>query len=152
MPLTNAQKQQRWRERHVVVLSAPAEDIASKLIASDDLYKLHTIAAIVNAHLKDHPCPRCEGTGIFQLQQSPSCGAGRRSAKDRPLKTSEPFPCLTCRPAEYFIASGGELRAQGRYVEAIAAAAKIWNWWSVGDTMLAWRVSTKQAQQALDKA
>ncbi len=161
MPVTNAEKQARWRERHVVVLSTLAQDIADKLIATGDLYKLHTIAALLNGHLKDHPCPTCNGSGTRHLQESLPCGAGthhvyvgglRRRAKNKPLKISKPFPCPTCRPAEYFVASGGELRNQGRYVEAIQAAWDIWDYWSAGDTLVAWDVSSKEAQAALAKA
>jgi len=159
MSLTNAERQTRWRERHVAVLSSPAQDIVGKLIATNDLYKLHTIAALLNEHLKDHPCPRCNGKGIYQLVESPTCDAGqvhvgnlRRRPKNKPPKISKPFPCPTCRPSEYFVASGGQLRIEDRYVEAIQAACEIWAWWSVGDTLLAWGVSLKEAQAALDKA
>ena len=159
MPFTNAQKQARWRDRNMIVLSASAEQIASKLTATDDLHKLHKLAALLNHHLKDRPCPTCIGKGVFQLEESPPCNAGqvhigslRRRAKNKPLEISKPFPCPTCRPAEYFIASGGELRAQGRYVEAIQAAWEIWNYWSAGDTLIAWGVSLKDAQAELDKA
>ena len=52
MPLTNAQKQARWRERNVITLSAPAEEIADKLTATADPGKLHKLAALLNHHLK----------------------------------------------------------------------------------------------------
>jgi hypothetical protein len=150
MPFTNAQKQARWRDRNMIVLSASAEQIASKLTATDGLDKLHKLAALLNQHLKDRPCPTCNGKGVSRLQTSPPCN-GRR-AKNKPPAVSPPFPCPTCRPAEYFVASGGELRAQGRYVEAIQAASEIWNYWSVGDTLIAWGVPLKEAQAALGKA
>ena len=50
-PLTNAQRQARWRERNVVVLTADARDIAARLIAMEET-KLRKVAAVVNGHLK----------------------------------------------------------------------------------------------------
>jgi hypothetical protein len=153
MPLTNAEKQARWRDRNMIVLSASAEHIASKLTATDDLHKLHKLAALLNHHLKDQSCPTCNGKGLYRMQRWPSCSVSRkRRAEPRPLETTDPFPCPTCRPAEYFIASGGELRNQGRHVEAIIAALKVMDNWSIGDAMLAWGVSPKEAQAALDEA
>ena len=52
MPLTNAQKQERWRTRNQVVLTDPAKRIAAKLIAMDDEDKLRKIANYVNDHLR----------------------------------------------------------------------------------------------------
>ena len=51
MPLTNAQKQERWRTRNQVVLTDPAKRIAAKLIAMDDEAKLRKISSYVNDHL-----------------------------------------------------------------------------------------------------
>jgi hypothetical protein len=45
MPLTNAQKQERWRTRNQVVLTDPAKRIAAKLIAMDDEAKLRNISS-----------------------------------------------------------------------------------------------------------
>ena len=53
MPLTNAQKQERWRTRNQVVLTDPAKRIAAKLIAMDDEAKLRKIASYVNDHLNE---------------------------------------------------------------------------------------------------
>ena len=53
MPLTNAQKQERWRTRNQVVLTDPAKRIAAKLIAMDDEDKLRKIANYVNDHLNE---------------------------------------------------------------------------------------------------
>ena len=49
--LTNAQKQQRWRERNQIVLKDPARRIAAKLIAMDDEEKLRKIAFHINDYL-----------------------------------------------------------------------------------------------------
>ena len=54
MALSNAQKQARWRERNVAVLTTDAREIASQLIAMEDQAKLKKIAAYINDHLK-HP-------------------------------------------------------------------------------------------------
>jgi hypothetical protein len=54
VPLTNAQKQDRYRERHQVLLTARAEEIAEKLIEMADQAKLRKIARLVNDHLT-HP-------------------------------------------------------------------------------------------------
>ena len=53
MPLTNAQKQERWRERNQVVLTEPAKRIAAKLIAMDDEEKLRKVAFYINDHLNE---------------------------------------------------------------------------------------------------
>ena len=53
MPLTNAQKQERWRTRNQVVLTDPAKRIAAKLIAMDDEDKLRKIAFYINGHLNE---------------------------------------------------------------------------------------------------
>ena len=61
MPLTNAekqqrnaQKQQRWRDRNVVVLTGRAAAIAERLIEMSDQKKLKKVAAFINDHLR-HP-------------------------------------------------------------------------------------------------
>ena len=51
MPLTNAQKQERWRTRNQVVLTDPAKRIAAKLIAMDDEDKLRKVASYINDYL-----------------------------------------------------------------------------------------------------
>jgi hypothetical protein len=48
MPLTNAQKQERWRKRNQVVLTDSAKRIAAKLIAMPDEDKLRRVANYVN--------------------------------------------------------------------------------------------------------
>ena len=53
VPLTNAQKQERWRKRNQVVLTDSAKRIAAKLIAMDDEAKLRKIASYVNDHLNE---------------------------------------------------------------------------------------------------
>ena len=53
MPLTNAQKQERWRTRNQVVLTDPAKRIAAKLIAMDNQAKLRKISSYVNDHLNE---------------------------------------------------------------------------------------------------
>jgi hypothetical protein len=53
MPLTNAEKQQRWRDRNVIVLTAAANDIATKLIEMEDQPKLRKVAKFINDHLKN---------------------------------------------------------------------------------------------------
>ena len=53
MPLTNAEKQQRWRDRNVIVLTATAREIAEKLIEMDDQPKLRKVARFINDHLKN---------------------------------------------------------------------------------------------------
>jgi predicted secreted protein len=52
MGLTNAQKQQRWRDRNVVVLTGNAATIAERLIEMSDHKKLKKIAAFINDHLR----------------------------------------------------------------------------------------------------
>jgi hypothetical protein len=54
MALTNAEKQRRWRERNVVVLTEDAASIAEKLIDMSDQRKLKKIAGYVTDHLR-HP-------------------------------------------------------------------------------------------------
>jgi hypothetical protein len=54
MALTNAEKQARWRERNIVKLTDPANEIAAQLIGMDDQAKLRKIAKFINDHLK-HP-------------------------------------------------------------------------------------------------
>jgi hypothetical protein len=54
MPLSNAEKQRRWRERNVVVLTADAREIAGMLIDMADQGKLKKIARFINDHLR-HP-------------------------------------------------------------------------------------------------
>jgi hypothetical protein len=55
MALTNAQKQARWRERNVIALTAPAQEIAEKLLAMDR-DRLVTILDCINAFMKE-PLP-----------------------------------------------------------------------------------------------
>ena len=51
MALSNAQKQERWRERNQIVLTDPAKRIAAKLIAMDDEDKLRKVASYINDYL-----------------------------------------------------------------------------------------------------
>jgi hypothetical protein len=51
MPLTNAQKQARWRERNQVVLTEDARAIARKLILMERK-KLRAVVTRVNRYLK----------------------------------------------------------------------------------------------------
>ena len=43
MPLTNAEKQQRFRKRNVLILTGSAEDIARKLTGIPDQNKLRNV-------------------------------------------------------------------------------------------------------------
>jgi hypothetical protein len=51
MPLTNAEKQERWRKRNQLVLTAPAAAIARQLAAMADQNKLYEIARRIDEHL-----------------------------------------------------------------------------------------------------
>jgi hypothetical protein len=53
MPLTNAQKQRRFRDRNVIVLTDRAEDIAEKPMDMEDQKKLRKIAKLIGNHLKN---------------------------------------------------------------------------------------------------
>ena len=50
-PLSNAERQARWRERNLNKLTDSATDIAERLIAMDET-KLREVAKSVNDHLK----------------------------------------------------------------------------------------------------
>src|SRR5262249_38939060 len=50
----NAEKQRRYRDRNVVVLTGDAATIAEQLIGMSDQKKLGKIAAFINDHLR-HP-------------------------------------------------------------------------------------------------
>jgi hypothetical protein len=52
MALTNAERQQRWRVRKVVVLTDEIEDIANKLIFGLERRKLRTLVTRINKHLR----------------------------------------------------------------------------------------------------
>jgi len=61
MPLSNAEKQRRWRKRNVVVLTHNADDIAAQLIGMPDQEelrevgkKLRKVASFIDDHLR-HP-------------------------------------------------------------------------------------------------
>jgi hypothetical protein len=54
MAISNAEKQARFRDRNVVLLTADARDIAAKLIEMGDQAKLRKVARLVNDHLR-HP-------------------------------------------------------------------------------------------------
>ena len=53
MALTNAEKQRRFRDRNVIVLTDRAEEIAEKLIDMEDQAKLRKVARLVGNHLKN---------------------------------------------------------------------------------------------------
>jgi hypothetical protein len=144
MPLTNAEKQARWRERNVAVLTDQAEAIAEKLIGMDQT-KLRKVSELISHHFKNRPCEKCKGSGLYG-QRGFKCGG------KNPVCETGPLPCPECRPLEYFEVSGGELRNQRRYAEAIQAAMRCMDNWSAGDTLLAWGVSLKEAQAAIREA
>jgi hypothetical protein len=145
MALTNAEKQERWRARHQLVLTDSAEGIADRLMAMEDRAKLRKVWALVRARLKDLPCEKCKGSGLYG-QRAFKCGG------KNPVCETGRFPCPECRPLEYFEASGGELRNEGRYAEAIQAAMSCMDDFAAGDTLLAWGVSLKEAQAAIREA
>ena len=91
MALTNAEKQARWRNRHMVVLTEDAATIAEKLIDMADQAKLKRIAKYVNDHLKHPdrgPMERAVALGMTgytrrarrptEPQHSAQAGAGRK--------------------------------------------------------------------------
>jgi hypothetical protein len=51
MGLSNLERQQRWQARQLVKLTAPAKEVADKLIGMADQDKLRAVAKLVNAHL-----------------------------------------------------------------------------------------------------
>src|SRR5512133_2476185 len=51
MPLTNAEKQQRWRERNQIVLTGEIDDIAATLIAGLERVALRKLVTRINKHL-----------------------------------------------------------------------------------------------------
>ena len=52
MPLTNAEKQKRFRKRNVLILTGSAEDIAKKLIGMADPDKLRKVYRLLGKHVK----------------------------------------------------------------------------------------------------
>jgi hypothetical protein len=139
MALTNAEKQARWRDRNMVVLTERAELIAKKLIEAMDERELRQVSALIADHLKDRPCELCNGSGLRRMKGWANCTSKK-------CDTSPAFPCPDCRPAEYFVASGGELRNQGRYAEAFDAAMKVMDYWSAGDTLVKWQPDPRQVR------
>jgi hypothetical protein len=53
MPLSNAEKQRRFRERNLVVLTERAEEIAEKLMDMPNQNKLRKISRLINNHLRN---------------------------------------------------------------------------------------------------
>ena len=51
MPLSNAEKQARWRKRNVIVLTAGPFEIVQRLVAMEDQVTLRLIVALLNKHL-----------------------------------------------------------------------------------------------------
>ena len=93
MGLTNAQKQQRWRDRNVVVLTGRAATIAEQLIGMSDQKKLRKIAAFINDHLR-HP-ERTPHELAIALGQAGICGLNgplSKTAAIAKLRESEPTP------------------------------------------------------------
>jgi hypothetical protein len=144
MALTNAEHQARWRERRVVVLTDNPEAIAKRLTEAMDGDHLRQLFGWLTDHFKDRPCPACGGKGERRMRAWASCTSKK-------CDTTAPFPCPTCRPAEYFVASGGEFRKQGRYPEAIDAAMKVMDYWSVGDTLVKWQAPRRHACHYADQ-
>lgn len=142
MALTNAEKQKRWRERHQAVLTERAEDIAAKLMGMENKAKLRKVAALISDHLKNYPCEKCGGTGKYR-KGAFACG------HEKPSSVTARFPCPDCCPLEYFAASGGELRREGRYVEALCAAFDVMDNWAAGETLLAWGADVREVKAAL---
>ena len=69
----------------------------------------------------------------------------------KPSSVTAPFPCPDCCPVEYFAASGGELRREGRYVEALCAALDVMDFWAAGDTLIAWGADVREVKAALQQ-
>lgn len=159
MAMTNAEKQARWRRKR--------DGLADRAITNKDsddgiIWKLvdalgYERAKAIGEQLKT--CPQCQGSGQWQMAAYGECSF-RRDRKTGKLKScpgkfiekSEPFPCPTCRPAEYAVASGVELRNQGRYVEALRAAHDVMDKHAAGKTVLAWGAKSKEIQKACDAA
>src|SRR5262249_42116421 len=157
MTLTNAEKQARWRERRnglanrAITGKDSDQEIVWKLIRAVGFERARAIGAQLDK------CPTCEGTGQHQLQAVSPCRVTSRdgvvkSCPGKVISTTEPFPCPTCRPADYAVASGVELRNQGQYVEALKAATDLLDDAAAGETLLAWRANAKEIQRACDAA
>jgi hypothetical protein len=66
MPLTNAEKQARWRDRNVIVLTRDAREIAGQLIdqitdrdgLQDIVKTLRKVASFIDDHLRRTPRQR----------------------------------------------------------------------------------------------
>jgi hypothetical protein len=97
MALTNAQKQARWRERNVIVLTADAADIAEKLMDTGDLTKLRKIHRWIGNHLKNPKRSRTEravdlgrmGVGTARGNKSRKRVAEEAAKIDRLFATQE---------------------------------------------------------------
>jgi hypothetical protein len=59
MALTNAEKQDRWRKRNLIPLTADAHEIARKLLTMDDRVKLALVVGLLNQQLNPKP-GRCK--------------------------------------------------------------------------------------------
>jgi len=59
---TNAERQARFRDRNVVLLTSDAREIAAKLIDMADQAKLKQVARYINDHLKHRKQRRGEST------------------------------------------------------------------------------------------
>jgi hypothetical protein len=83
MPLSNAEKQRRWRDRNQIVLTDSAADIAEKLIEMDDQAKLKKITRFINDHLKHpdrNPHQRAVALGRTVMSDSSGRRLGKRAA------------------------------------------------------------------------
>jgi hypothetical protein len=60
MGITGAEKQRRFRERNMVVLTASAEDIAATMIGMSDQKKLRSVVRYLKDHLKNPDRGPCE--------------------------------------------------------------------------------------------
>jgi hypothetical protein len=117
MSLTSAEKQARYRDRHVVVLTADAHTIAAKLLAMDDQTKLAQIATLLRDRIapRDGRCRWVRDDGGRKASRS-TLGAGRKDnvgdcvTRAIAIATGKPYgevhDALTVAKVRYIYAGG----------------------------------------------
>ena len=104
MSLTNAEKQRRYRDRNVVVLTGDAATIAEQLIGMSDQKKLRKIAALIKDHLR-HP-------DRTPWERSIALGRGGMYGLNGPLSKTAAIAGVEKTGTHFIMAGRAEYRAR----------------------------------------
>jgi hypothetical protein len=100
MPITNAEKQRRWRDRRNAradMLTGTPKQIANNILLTLGGDQARKIARALDRRLRNlkRDCPRCGGSGFQSMAMHHHCGAPITDDRGVHIHTKWPCNCVT---------------------------------------------------------